>query len=269
MGEQGVNKRKERLNELRYNNKKELMKIIEYNNSNDIIVEFQDEYKGIKHTNYSSFKKGEVSNPYGKTIFDIGYFGVGKYNKKDYPKIYNTWRHMLERCYDPYFINYKRITYKDCIVCEEWHNFQNFAKWYEENYYECNNEKMHLDKDILYKGNKIYSPDYCIFVPMRINCLFTKTNVNRGKYPIGVYYKFKKVDKYEYHYLEVSCSILENGIKKSKVLKTLPLDKPFQAFTVYKQFKENYIKQVANEYKNLIPKKLYDALYDYKVEIND
>ena len=41
------------------------------------------------------------------------------------------------------------------------------------------------------------------------------------------------------------------------------------AFIAYKQFKENYIKQVADEYKKLIPTKLYEALYKYEVKIND
>ena len=269
MGVQGINKKNERIGEISENNFGTLMKIVQYNNANDIIVEFQDDYKAQVHSSYGNFKKKGISNPYDKILYDVGYLGVGKYNKKDYPKIYNAWRGMLERCYDAYFINYKRLTYKDCIVCEEWHNYQNFAKWYEENYYECNNEQMQLDKDILHKGNKKYSPNNCIFVPKRINCLFTKTDAMRGKYPIGVYYRFKKVEQYEYHYLEVSCSIIENGKKKSKTLKTLPLNRPFQAFTIYKNFKEKYIKQIADEYKNLIPKKLYVALYKYEVEIND
>ena len=175
---------------------------------------------------------------------------------------------MLRRCYDAYYIN-RCLTYKDCYVCDEWLNFQNFAKWYEDNYYECNGEEMSLDKDILIKGNKIYSPNTCVFTPQRINVLFTKSDANRGEYPIGVHYKFKKVNEYEYHYLEVKCSIMENGKKKGKVLKTLPLNRPFQAFTIYKQFKENYIKQVADEYKDLIPQKLYEALYKWEVEIND
>ena len=204
--------------------------------------------------------------------YGIGYIGDGKYKSRDEnkkkTKAYNTWSHMLRRCYDPYYLN-EHPPYRDCIVCEEWHNFQNFAKWFYENYYECNDEQMQLDKDILIKGNKIYSPNTCILVPKRINSLFTKSDALRGEYPIGVYYKIKKVKQYEYHYLEVRCSVIENGKKKGKVLKTLPLNKPFQAFSIYKQFKEKYIKQIADEYKELIPQKLYEALYKWEVEIND
>ena len=260
--------KQERLGEIRYNKYNTPMKIIEYKSAKSVTVEFQDEYKFKVNTSYGNFKKGEITNPYDKTVYGYGYVGEGKYNRKDNHNRYEKWSKMIQRCYDPYELN-KRPTYINCFVCDEWLNFQNFAKWYEENYYEVKDEIMALDKDILYKNNKVYSPKTCIFVPNRINVLFTKSDTKRGEYPIGVCYRFKKVEQYEYHYLEVACSILIENKKKKKTLKTLPLNRPFQAFTIYKNFKENYIKQVADEYKNLIPKELYDALYRYEVEIND
>ena len=44
---------------------------------------------------------------------------------------------------------------------------------------------------------------------------------------------------------------------------------PEEAFYAYKQFKENYIKEVADEYKDRIPQMLYEAMYRYEVEITD
>jgi hypothetical protein len=213
----------ERSNEENYNLHGTLMKIIEYNNALDIVVEFQDEHKTKIHTSYQMFEKGKVKNPYDKTIHGVGYLGVGKYKRKDYKKIYDTWGDMLRRCYEPYFIN-KNLAYKDCYVCDEWHNFQNFAKWWEENVYNCNNERMHLDKDILCKGNKIYSPETCMIVPQKINTLFTKRDATRGKYPIGVCY-YKKDNN-----LQVYCNVFENGKSKQKHLGYFPLNRPFQAF---------------------------------------
>ena len=197
-------------------------------------------------------------------FFGVGYIGEGKYSRKTHLKIYKVWHKMLQRCYDPYYIN-KFPTYIYTTVCEQWLNFQNFAKWYDENYYECNNERMELDKDILVKNNKIYSPSTCIFVPQRINYLFTKRQNCRGNYPIGVTYNK------ESKRLKVQCNIYKTGKASKEQLGRYPIDKPFQAFYVYKEFKENYIKQVADEYysKGLIPKKLYDAMYKYEVEIND
>lgn len=248
------------INEVNYNKYGTLMKIIKINNSHDIWVEFQDEYKIKVHTAYKCFKSGSVKNPYDKTVYNIGFIGVGCYKPKNYPKIYKTWSNMLERCYNPYRIN-KFMTYIDVFVDEYFHNFQNFAKWYEENYYEVEGQRMHLDKDILVKGNKIYSPFTCIFVPERINTLFTQSNKSRGKYPIGIVYNKNNTQ----NPLEV---YVRNGSKNIR-LDCFPIDKPFQAFSCYKKAKEQIIKEVAEEYKYLIPIRLYEAMYSYKVEIND
>ena len=238
------------------------MKIIEYNDFHNIWIEFQDEHKAKIHTAYQHFKNGQVKNPYHRSIFNIGYIGEGKYNGKTHPIIYKVWHSMIQRCYDPCYLN-EHPTYRDCIVCEEWHCFQNFAKWWEENVYNCNNERMELDKDILAKGNKIYNPETCLIVPKRINTLFIKNNRRRGKYPIGVSEYYDK--KWGYRKLSVSCNTLES----KKTLGYFPLSEPFHAFYAYKQFKENYIKQVADEYKDLIPQRLFEAMYKFEVEIND
>lgn len=62
--------------------------------------------------------------------------------------------------------------YADCEVCEEWMCYQNFAEWWNKNMYHIGTERMHLDKDILIKGNKVYSPDTCLIVPQSINEIF-------------------------------------------------------------------------------------------------
>lgn len=164
---------------------------------------------------------------------------------------------MLRRCYDK---KEQEIhsSYVGCTVCEEWHNFQNFAKWYEENYYEIKNERMHLDKDILFKKNKIYSPDKCVFVPQTINSLFVKCDKLRKDSVIGVQIKKGRKNKYS-----SVCSV-NNKNKTIGYFKT-----ELEAFQAYKEFKENYIKQVANKYKDKIPEKLYLAMYNWEVEIDD
>lgn len=211
-----------------------------------------------------NFKNSQTKNLYHPSVFGVGYLGEGKYKTKingKHTKAYSYWYRALTRCYDPYTLN-KYPTYIDCYVCKEWLCFQNFAKWFYKHYYEVPGERMELDKDILFKGNKIYSPDTCVFVPKRINYLFTKSDATRGEYPIGVHYCY---DKKGYEYLISQCQTLG----KQKYLGCFSLNEPFHAFYVYKQFKENYIKQVADEYKDLIPKELYDAMYKWEVEIND
>lgn len=118
---------------------------------------------------------------------------------------------------------------------------------------------MCLDKDILIKGNRIYGPDTCIFVPNRINALFTKSNSSRGLYPIGV-------SIHQGHY-KAHMSKIINGKKQMKYYGKY--DTPEQAFECYKQIKEEYIKEVAEEYCGLIPDTLYFALCAYEVNIDD
>ena len=179
-----------RIGEINYNNFGSKMKIIVYRNAKDIDIYFEEYDWVFKHSRYSHFKDGNIICPYERRFKGIGYLGEGKFtfrvNNKE-TKCYQEWIKILNRSYNEEWSN-KYPTYENCEVCEEWHNFQNFAKWYYENYYEIKNERMELDKDILNKGNKLYSPQTCIFVPQRINKLFTKSDKVRGEYPIGVYY---------------------------------------------------------------------------------
>lgn len=77
---------------------------------------------------------------------------------------YNKWSQMMHRCYDPVYLK-DRPTYEGCEVCPEWHDFNEFAKWF----YQNHKEGFELDKDILHQGNKVYSPDVCVCVPHYIN----------------------------------------------------------------------------------------------------
>ena len=239
-------------------NKGSIMKILDYK-SPKVLIEFQDEFRYKKWVFYSQFQSGKVSNPYLKNNLGIGYVGVGNYlttyNGKHTPE-YHAWSNMLTRCYsETWQKNYD--TYKKCSVCEEWHNFQNFAKWYNENYYEVEGDIMCLDKDILKKGNKLYSPETCVFVPNRINTLFVKKDKNRGEYPIGVSYN-KMRKKFA---TGVSIDHKRVGLGYFKT--------PMEAFYVYKKHKENYVKKVANEFKDKIPETVYDALMRYEVSLED
>ena len=248
--------KKDRVGETGYNNKNELMKIIEYNTYGDIVVEFQDEYKSCIHTSYQRFKDGYVSNPYGNTKrgeYKLGEYGRGNNRNKI---SYWYWNAMISRCHDNYLLE-KEPSYKQCTICEEWKEYSSFDKWFNENYYEIENEKMELDKDILFKGNKIYSPETCIFVPKNINLLFIKSDAKRGEYPIGVNYN-KRSGKFR-----ARCG--EYG----KRVNLGTFDTPEEAFNAYKNEKERYIKEVADLYKDRIPQKLYEALYKYEVEITD
>ena len=195
-----------------------------------------------------------------KLIYGVGICNKGKYNasiNRKHTKCYTVWFAMLQRCYSDKY-HEKHPTYIDCQVYKDWLYFQSFAKWYHENYYEIIGQKMALDKDILCKGNKIYSPETCIFVPQSINLLFTKTDAKRGELPIGVSYH-KQNKKYQ-----ANCNIGN----KNRVYLGL-FNTPEEAFSKYKEFKEQYIKEIAEQYKSQIPVKLYETMINYTVEFND
>ena len=122
-------------------------------------------------------------------MLGIGYIGEGKYKSKENGKntrVYKTWKNMLQRCYDSKY-HEEKPTYINCSVSEEFHNFQNFGEWDEYNFYQIEGQQMCLDKDILVKHNKLYSPDTCIYVPKTINSLFVKRQNDRGKSAIGTF----------------------------------------------------------------------------------
>lgn len=241
------------LGEINYNRYGTPMKIIRYGSSNDIDVMFMDEHNYIvKHAVYQNFKKGNMKNPYDKSVYGIGYLGVGEHQTKINNKrvcAYNIWHSMIRRCYEESCSDIYGAYYDICTVSSKWLCYQNFADWFESNKYECEG-RLHLDKDILYPGNKIYSPDTCLLVPQRINMLFTNKENSRGL-PNGI---MQVNDKYSAKYNNIELGIY---------------DSLEEAYAVYAIEKEKHIKQVADEYKDKIPEYVYEALYRYKVDIRN
>lgn len=237
---------------MRNNNFGTPMKIIAYRTSEDIDVEFQDEHRYIKeHASYVNFKSGNIKNPYDKTRYGVGYLGVGKHTASingEYNYIYDLWADMLNRCYNPK--SNLLAYYGKCIMCDEWLNFQNFGDWYKANEYTVNG-RLHIDKDILYPNCNIYSPETCLLVPQRINMLFSNKTNNRGL-PNGIYGTDSGRFRAKYN---------------SKELGTYSALS--EAYAVYALEKENTIKRIANEYKAIIPDRVYKALYSYKVRIEN
>ena len=255
---------KDRVGEVSYTKYGTKATIIQYFGRNNIKIKFNDDFGYVCNTTYKRFKDGNIKNPYDRTVYGIGYIGVGKYKTQingENTKAYNCWFNMFTRCYDNENRTKSHMRYIGCKVCEEWHNFQTFAKWFEENYYEIESENIQIDKDILFKGNKLYSPKTCCFVPESINKLFTKSNSSRGKYPIGV-----SQDKERDCFVAVCTNKYGKDIKERlyKRFKTFK-----EAFECYKSFKEKCCLQMAEYYKTIIASNVYDALVNYKVEITD
>lgn len=224
------------------------VEIIEYFGSHNCTIKFQNGFI-VKNIQYAKLIIGNIRYPYHPTIHGVGYLGVGKYQSTYIG--YDVWSKMLARCYSKNYME-KKPTYIGCSVDERWYNFQVFAQWFEQRY----KKGFQLDKDILIKGNKIYSPETCCCVPSRINSLFVKNDANRGELPIGSSLTRQGTFK-----------VGINIDKKSVYLGTY--NTPEEAFRAYKVAKESRIKEVAEEYKEQIDQKVYEAMINWKVEITD
>lgn len=190
----------------------------------------------------------------------VGVFDGERGESRKNSHIYALWRGCFERCYMEASLE-KHPTYRGCEVSEKWHRYSDFKKWYEENNWYDGPERVCVDKDILVKGNKIYGPDTCALVPLSLNVMFIKNDSKRGDLPLGVFYAEDRHLKYE---------ALLRRYSKQYSLGTYAT--PEEAFAVYKVEKEKYIKEVADKYKAEypnFPQKLYDAMYNYTVEITD
>ena len=235
--------------------------IVDYINKMEVYIIFEG-FENImkpKRVQMSNLRNGYVKNEFHRNLYNVGYLGQGKYKTRENGKLtkcYKDYSDMMARCYNKERMK-EHLTYEQCFVNEEAHCFQDFAEWWHNNYYEIEGERMAIDKDILCKGNKEYSFDKMIFVPQRINTLFVRADALRGDLPIGVCYE-KKVERYR-----ADCNTTNGHTFLGYY------NSPEEAFLVYKEFKEAYIKEVADEYKDKIPQRLYDAMYAWKVEIDD
>ena len=136
-------------------------------------------FKEVPKNNYSSAKRKPVL---GVGINDAGYKTIYEEDGKKYRcPFYVKWKDMIRRCYSKKMHN-NRPTYEGCSVCDEWLVFSNFKSWMERQDWEGN----HLDKDLKVKGNKVYSPDNCLFVSPLVNGIIHENKKTRGDYPLGV-----------------------------------------------------------------------------------
>ena len=160
-------------------------KILKYNDARNVEVQFLKTGFETSAT-LGNIKGGCVKDPYLPSVYGIGVLGT-KYPSKVngvITKEYSLWMNMLRRCYsDKYQKKYP--TYEDCEVSDNFKSFEYFYEW-------CNkqvgfdNKDWQLDKDLLIKGNKVYSENTCVFIPVEINLLLTKRDASRGEHLIGV-----------------------------------------------------------------------------------
>ena len=225
------------------------MKVIKYRNTNDIDVEFLDEHHFIKeHTTYSNFKKLTVKNPYDRSVFGVGFLGEGKYLSRINgwtTDIYQCWRNIVERCYLEERKEEHPSYFGNNEMCSEWLNFQNFAEWYTNNAYDIGKERLHLDKDIKYKGNLVYSPHHCILVPQSINEQYKENSGRKRSKDNDLPYTIRrKKEKYNVSYRGENLGTYET------------ID---ECVYEYKTARKIYITELVNKYENM-PKEIKEII---------
>ena len=232
-------------------------KVLKYNNNRNVEIQFLN--TGYEATvELVQVKRGNVKDPYLPSVCGVGILGA-KYPSKIngvLTKEYILWRNMLRRCYSD-TCKKKQPTYEGCEVSDNFKSYEYFYEW-------CNkqigfsNKDWHLDKDLLTKGNKIYSESTCIFIPREINSLLTKSTATRGEYLIGV--SWRKKDK-----AFVATVSRNKGQPEYLGLFNTELE----AFNAYKTAKEAFVKEQANKWKDQIDQRAYNALMNYEVNIDD
>lgn len=227
--------------------------IVEYIDSRNITIEFNDEHKFQMKIKSSAFKAGMMKNPYHRSVRGVGYFGVGifkSHKSGKHTKEYKVWQSMIDRCYSGLD---KYSAYSDCTVSDEWHNFQNFAKWYTSQEY-CGKPNYHLDKDILVNGNRVYSAETCLLVPAEINQMFERINpTNRGEV-LGVSF-----NSYSRKYLAHICMGKDTKFLGSFKTKDL-------AHAAYIEFKKLYFRNMAIVHRDKISAEVFNILANWKYD---
>lgn len=203
--------------------------------------------------NQSQIVDAGFKTPICRTVYDVGYIGCGEYFCRDshgvISKEYTVWANMIKRCYTKYTKDKSNGLYDDITVCENWHNYQNFAEWFNSKtkIFEENNITPKLDKDLL--GGKEYSPENCVILPNVINCSISESR-KTSKICHGVTVVNSKF----------VASIMEDGIP----IWLGAFSNVEDAVKVYAKHKENIIHKLADKYKNILEDRAHIALINWK-----
>ena len=232
-------------------------KVLKYNDAKNVEIQFlKTGFETV--ATLGNIRKGLIKDPYSPSVYGVGITGV-KYqitingvNTKEY----DLWKDMLRRCYSD-SLKKKYPTYIDCEVSDKFKSYEYFYEWCNKQI-GFNNKGWHLDKDLLIKGNKVYSENSCVFIPHEINSLLIKCDASRGEHLIGVCWN-KKDNAFVAHVGKSKGKREYLGYFKTEI----------EAFNAYKKAKEAFIKEQANKWKSQIDERAYNALMNYQVDITD
>lgn len=191
------------------------IKIINYINNEDVTGVFINT-GNIINTSLYELRRGILKDVFSRTVRGVGYLG-GKVENR---KAYTTWGTLLKR-------NINNVG-----VDERWHNFQNFAEWFEKNYIEGNNLYTNLlsdDKEPCYEHNSYFLP-HSIFAVITTDS--KGYHIKKGGY-ISSQFRMKHIGYF-------------NTVE--------------EAIEAYKEYKNKYFQQVLEENRHLISKETFKIL---------
>jgi hypothetical protein len=190
--------------------------VVEYSTWDSISVRFIKTGYAVNTTS-SNIKNGLVKDKLFPVVCGVGFVGNGRHEAvvgRKSTKPYQIWKDMLMRCYCPK-ARAKYPTYSDCVVSNEWHNYQAFADWFEVNYI----DGFDLDKDKLSEGGKIYSPETCCFISHAENVVLAHAKDYAFISPDGAFHEGSNIKGFaRLHGLDPSAlTKVKNGkLKKHK-----------------------------------------------------
>lgn len=225
--------------------------VIDYKNSQEATVKFDDVSGFETTTNVSNIKKGSIKNPFYPSVYGIGFIGVGRHKSKVDGRntlAYSTWIGMFIRCYRKN-IKQSDISYIGCLVAPEWHNFQNFADWYEG--HDSYGLSYHLDKDLLKKGNRVYSPELCCLIPPELNAAIVNPAPSSTGLPVGVNL-CKRSGRFRVR-------VNEKGVSRY----IGRFDSVDAARAAYVEAKECHIKALAKDWQSRVAENVYNSLISW------
>ena len=237
-------------------------KILKYNGARDIEIQFlKTGYRKVAEM--KEVRNGNVKDPYSPSVFGVGVVGTKHPIRVNdvQTKEYMLWYSMLRRCYSDTNVcdtsKKKHPTYEGCKVSDNFKSYEYFYEWCHKQI-GFGNEGWHLDKDLLVKGNKVYSENTCVFLPQEVNSLLVKNTASRGEHLIGVYWDKTK---------KTFVAMVNKNKGKQEYLGSFNTE--MEAFNAYKQAKESFVKEQANKWKGQIDDRAYEALMKYTVDIDD
>lgn len=221
--------------------------------SDDVSIRFIDNPEYTHVVRLSHAISGDINDPFKPMVSGYGYMGVGEYPSiladRKQCKEYDIWSNMLKRCY---------VTVGHATVCEEWLNYQTFAKWYNGELERVG--EGYLVYNLIDANATEYNPETTTLIPTEIYMQLKRRTKRRSVHnlPAGVSHQLDKNNKPTGRYV----AKLGVNYKSIRLGTFYSVD---DADRAYREAKERHVRDLANKYKDKITSSAFEALMNWRV----